>query len=66
MSQISTQVSIDVFADPDYFFRVHGSGNMFEVEYREEGRLPSSIGFASKEEMIAVAKAMLKVCEMGE
>lgn len=62
MSKIETSITITVYADPDYHYEVI-SDELLSLDY-VEGDRREHIGFGSIDEMIAVAKAMLKVVEL--
>lgn len=61
--QIPTEFKITVFADTDYRYIVTG-GTLLNISYVEDiTSKPIYISFGSKEEMLAVANAMLKAVE---
>jgi hypothetical protein len=67
MNEITTDITINVYPDPDYHFEV-SAGDMISVTYIEhinqynlDKERRSDVSFGSLDEMEAVAKAMLKV-----
>jgi len=67
MTDIATDITINVYTDPDYHFEVH-AGDTIQVTYVEHinehnitSERRSDVSFGSLDEMEAVAKAMLKV-----
>ena len=67
MNDIVTDITINVYADPDYHFEVQ-AGDVISVRYVEHVSgdnlatdRRSDVSFGSLDEMEAVAKAMLKV-----
>jgi hypothetical protein len=64
---IVTDITINVYADPDYHFEVHAGDviNVTYVEHLNEHNVDKErrcdVSFGSLDEMEAVAKAMLKV-----
>lgn len=65
MKKFETDVTIAVYADPEYRYEV-SAGDMFSVDYIEGVDRQTHIGFGSRDEMITVAKAMLKVAELND
>lgn len=59
---ITTSVSIEVLAYPDYHYSATASEDHFSLRYLEgpQRQVKREICFASAEEMTAVAEAMLK------
>ena len=61
--QIPTEIKITVFADTDYRYTVT-TGTLLNLTYEDDiADKPVFISFGSKEEMKAVAIAMLKAFE---
>lgn len=61
--QIPTEIKITVFADTDYRYTV-SAGTLLSLNYEDDiVDKPTIIAFGSKEEMKAVANAMLKAIE---
>lgn len=59
MNFISTVTYIEVRSDLDYYYRVQASDDDYRLFY-SEGSEQIYIAFSSKEEMAAVARAMLR------
>lgn len=63
MNNIETGVTLEVYADLDYFYEIHVGGE-YTLTYKEKhaDKLGDKVyvGFGSLEEMEAVAKAMLR------
>lgn len=66
MAHIYTNVSIDVITNEDYSYNVSVDADSMRIEYIEEKSMRAYVAFGSKEEMLAVARAMIKACEMSE
>jgi hypothetical protein len=67
MANIYTNISIDVITDEDYSYNVLADNDAgMCIRYFEEKSLKAYVSFGSKEEMLAVARAMIKACEMSE
>lgn len=64
MRKIETGTTITVYADPDYHYEVILDGEL-SLDYVESNpQRRDHIGFGSIDEMIAVAKAMLRAAEL--
>lgn len=61
MSKVLTDITFTVYSDTDYRYEVT-FGSLMSVDY-VEGDRRTHIGFGSRDEMIAVANAMLKAAE---
>ena len=57
---LDTQVTMTIYADPDYYFEV----NEYDIKYVEGDRQTIEIGFGTNEEVEAVANAMLTIVRM--
>jgi len=62
---IVTDVTFTVMPDQDYCYEVC-AGELLSLTYKENAGQEIYIGFGSVGEMQAVAKAMLKACEVKE
>jgi hypothetical protein len=62
---IVTDVNFLVYPQEDYRYEVC-AGEVLSVTYKESTGIETYISFGSIEEMRAVAKAMLKACEVKE
>ena len=61
--QIPTEIKITVFADAEYRYTVT-TGTLLNITYEDDiADKPTIIAFGSKEQMKAVANAMLKAVE---
>ena len=62
---ILTDVTFTVYPQEDYHYEVC-AGEVLSVTYKESTGQEIFLSFGSLEEMRAVAKAMLKACEVKE
>jgi hypothetical protein len=62
---IVTDVTFTVMPDEDYCYEVC-AGQALSLTYKENSGIETYVAFGSVEEMRAVAKAMLKACEVKE
>ena len=63
---ISTSIALTIHTDPDYHFTATAADDQFSLSYFEDGKRVTEreIGFASAEEMIAVAEAMIRAAKL--
>ncbi len=63
---IETGIELTVYPEDSYQYVVSVSPDSLAVSYREDSRpqATTTLAFGSKEEMIAVARAMLRACEL--
>ena len=64
MKKFETDVTVTVYADPEYRYEV-SAGGLPSLDY-VEGERRTHIGFGSVDEMVAVARAILKVTELND
>ena len=66
MNEIETGITINVYADPEYGYAVSVAEDELSIAYTDSnGNVDGTkITFGSKDEMIAVAKAMIKACSI--
>jgi hypothetical protein len=62
---IVTDVNFLVYPQEDYYYEVC-AGEVLSITYKESAGQQVYLSFGSIEEMRAVAKAMLKACEVKE
>ncbi len=62
-TNIQTSITIGVYPDDDYHFSVTVDDESNTLSYIEQGVAEQQISFASAEEMVAVAEAMLKAAK---
>jgi hypothetical protein len=64
VNKIETGITLEVYADPEYFYEVHLGGE-YTLTYKETDlNIKTILGFGSLEEMEAVANAMLKAVKI--
>ena len=65
MSNVELSITIGVYADPDYHYEVNVGDSQLDITYKEGDNTRTHVmSFGSREEMRAVAHAMIKALDV--